>query len=49
MDAREQLDCRMMFSNLLGQIAGVPIPDVRKSRGKSERGLRLVKNLKLRF
>lgn len=48
-DAREQLDCRMLFSNLLGQIAAVPIPDVHKSQGKSERSLRLVKNLKLRF
>lgn len=45
----EQLDCRMKFSNLLGQIAALPIPDVHKSQGKSEKGLRLVKNLKLRF
>ena len=32
-DPREQLDCRTVFSNLLGQIAALPIPDVNKSQG----------------
>lgn len=41
--------CRMMFSNLLGQTVALPIPDVHKSQGKSDKGLRLVKSLKLRF
>lgn len=48
-DSREQLDCRNMFSNLLAQVAALPIPDVHKSQEKPEKGLRLVKNLKLRF
>lgn len=41
--------CRIMFSNLLGQSVALPIPDVHKTQGKSDKGLRLVKNLKLRF
>lgn len=49
MDPREQLDYRMIFSNLLGQTAALPIPDIHKSQGKSGKGLRLVENLKLRF
>lgn len=48
-DPREQLDCRNMFSNLLTQIAALPIPDVHKSQEKPEKGLILVKNLNLRF
>lgn len=48
-DCREQLDCKMMFSDLLGQIATPPVSDVHKSQGKSEKGLRLAKNLNLRF
>lgn len=48
-DPTEQLDCRNVFSNLLAQIAALPIPDVHKSQEKPEKGLRLVKNSKLRF